>query len=289
MYAASCCGGGANFPALITGDYKSQLSAAFSTSAVIGHTDENNQSYFHADDNNEDSQTIRLIGSTMISERTQLGASLPFSRRVIDRSGVNRKDSGLGDIEFHGAYEILPEYGYSVWKPRGFLFSSLTLPTGPSIHDEEVVTSIERARGKGFTTLKTGLSFFKVWGNWDGQILAQVEKSFDRTFRYSGQEVTKKSDLSWGALLAFGHSPFASDFRWGLSIAPYYRGAIKNQSDVELAESQLVWDANISLSYMFSFDWSVNLIYSDQTIIGPSKNATLSRSSTLSFQKKWSL
>ena len=289
IFAASCCGGGANFPGLITGDYKSQFVSSINHSSIIGHTNSNKESIFHSKDNNERSQTLKLTGTMQVSDLWQAGLSLPIVRKSFNRPGNTNTHSGLGDIELHGAYEFLPEYSYSSWRPRGFLFVSATLPTAPSINDPDVILEVERARGQGFMVLKSGFSFFKVLGNWDFQLLGQLEKPFARTFQTKGSSIQKHPGLGWSALASFGHSPFGGDFRWGMAFAPSSKAAVRNSENTLLSDSQFVWDTTLSLSYLVNFDWSVNFNYTDQTILGPSKNATLSRSSALSIMKKWTL
>jgi len=274
VFAASCCGGGANFPSLITGDYKSQLVSSLSHSSIIGHTNSNKQSVFHSKDNNERSQTLKLTGTLQFSESWQAGLSLPLVRKSFDRPGNFNNESGLGDIELHSAYEFMPEFSYSSWRPRGFFFTSLTLPTAPSINDQDVIFEVERARGQGFFILKSGVSFFKILGNWDFQFLGQIEQPLAKTFETRSSTLKKYPGLGWSALASFGHSPAGGDFRWGVALAPSSKAAVRNDQDQALSDSQFVWDTTLSLSYLVNFDWSVNFNYTDQTLFGPSKNAT---------------
>jgi hypothetical protein len=289
IYAASCCGGGANFPGLITGESKSQLSTSISHSSVIGHTDSNKKALFHSDDNKERSQTFKIVGAFKLNEDFQAGLAVPVVRRSINRQGKNADSTGLGDVEVYGAYEFLPELTYSAWKPKGYFFTGLTLPTAPSIHEAEVIRFSERARGKGFVIAKAGLSFFKINGNFDFQFLAQIEKPFSREFENTGFTVEKDPGFGWSSLVSMGYSPFGDNLRLGLSVAPSAKAAVRNKNNEVLSDSQFVWDTSLSASYLVSMEWTVSLTYNDQTILGPSKNAILTRSSTFLLQKRWSL
>jgi hypothetical protein len=289
LLAASCCGGGANFPALITGDYKAQLSTSITNTSVVGHTTQDNKAIFHADDNNESSRILKIIGSYQVSDFWQVGAGLPIVSRKINRPSRDAATHGIGDVSLHTAYEFLPEFGYSEWKPRGFLFAQILFPTAPSIHKKDVILSPESARGQGFTTLSTGFSFFKIKGNWDFQWMGQLDTPIAREFDLANGSLKKHKGAGWSSLLAFGHSPAGGDWRLGMGLAPKSTGALRNDNGRILADSQFVWDTSFSLSYLYSFLWSINATYTDQTIMGPSRNAPLSRTVSVLFQRRWGL
>ncbi|HWU43973.1 MAG TPA: hypothetical protein VN132_11065, partial [Bdellovibrio sp.] len=160
VYAASCCGGGFAFPALILGDDKALFTSSFSYGSVTDDVLPNGK-WIHRADNNQ-SETMKIDGAYLISDLWQTGMSVPVVSRQIDK-----EDSmGLGDISINLGYEFLPELSYSEWKPKGLAFLQITLPTSPSVYDATNILAAD-SRGRGFFTLGPGMVFTKNWKAWD--------------------------------------------------------------------------------------------------------------------------
>jgi hypothetical protein len=284
--AAPCCSAGSAAPTILTGDDSAQLSASIAHSQVIGDAPAAGIPVFRADGDNELTQTLRIEGALLVSDRWQVGASIPFVRRSRSTSSIpGSSASGLGDILFSGAYEALPEWEYSAWKPRGFVFSQVTVPTGPSIH-ESVFSSNDPwglgARGRGFYSLGAGALFIKAWGDWDGSILAEAHRPLPR----------QGLSPSWGGSVALGggYSARRLPLRAGVSISPIYEGAVRaglDDGSSRLSDRQLVWNASLQLAWMINRSSTLNGVYTDQTLLGPARTVSLSRSVALSYQQRW--
>ena len=110
---------------------------------------------FRADGDTELTQTLRVEGAFLLGDRWQIGASVPYTRRSRNTPDLASASSGFGDLgPERGAYEILPEWTYSVWKPRGFVFVQGLIPTGGSIYESSFGATDPwglDARGRGIS------------------------------------------------------------------------------------------------------------------------------------------
>lgn len=281
VQAASCCGGGFAFPALILGDDKGLLSTSLSQSKVTDDVLENSK-WVRRSDNNQ-SQTLKLEGALLLSDSVQAGLVLP----IISRQIANEQSSGLGDISTNLGYEILPELSYSKWKPKGVAFLQVTLPTSPSVYDFSTAQASD-SRGRGFFTLGGGVILTKVFGAWDVNTSAEVHRSFERTFdsEAAGGKITALP--GWGHSLTVGGGWNIADVRLGTSLSTLYEDAIQTrgaQSSQGAAQKNMTWTA--VASYMLGLEAAVTLSYADQTLFGAPENTTLSKTLTLSYQQRW--
>jgi hypothetical protein len=291
-FAASCCGGGSAAPTMITGDDLAQFSASLSQGQVIGDAPTSGLPVFRADGDTEQIQTLRLEGAYLLTDRWQTGASLALSRRSRVTSRTDSSSaSGLGDITLSAAYEVLPEWEYSAWKPRGFLFAQFLIPTGGSIYEASFSATQPwglDSRGRGFDTGGLGALFTKSWSSWDSSILVETHRAFSRTFATAPGPL--KLIPGWGASASAGagYSPSGVPVRFGLSLAPSYEGGIASEGTVtSSSDSQLVWNTSAQLGWMVTHGSTLSAIYTDQTLVGPASNASLSRTFALSYQKRW--
>lgn len=278
--AAACCSGNAVAPSIITGDNRAQLGASISHGSVIGDAPASGLPVFRSARDSEQSQTLRLDGAMLLSDRWQLGASLPVIRRSRQIGSRFESAQGPGDLSFDIGYEALPEWSYSRWRPRGFLFTRLTLPTGRSIHDSETGWAVD-SRGRGQWAAALGGILLKTWGAWDASLLIEGHRLFGRKF----------GDLdvggSWGtsAALGLGFSPGGGDLRVGAALAPAYDTGF--ETNLGQSSYQLAWTAALQLGYVLGDTQSLSAVYSDQTLFGPARNVALQRSVAVAFQQRW--
>jgi hypothetical protein len=297
--AAPCCGGGALLPSLITGDDRAQLTVTASQGAIIGDAPAQGVPVFRADGNAESTRALKLEGAAILAERLQAGLAVPVIARHRELGGASADGSaGLGDVTADLGYEFLPEWTYSRYRPRGFGFVSLTLPTSPSIYDAKLAGGMD-ARGRGFVTLGLGAVFVKTLGDWDWVAQAEAHRSLPREFDFSdeGSDAASAVDpgrlrLSpgWGGslLAGVGLSPGGGDLRLGVSVSPAYEGAIQVEGIQSApASSQLVWNTALQAGYAIAADWSASAAYVDQTLLGPARNSRLSRTLAVALQKRW--
>lgn len=281
--AAPCCSANAAAPSLISGDDKAQITLGSSFGKVIGDTTRDGTSIFRAENDNETSQSFRLDAASLISDRWQIGASIPLIRRGIVRPGIDANSTRLGDLRLSAGYEVLPEWSYSNW-PKGYIFTQLILPTGRSIYDAESGGAVD-ATGQGFVMTALGALLLKRFGNWDSYFMPEIHYSFGRTFTTS-ESITVGGSLGGSAALGIGISPMNGNLRIGLRIQPTYGGSKKvlSSSGKSLTAYQLAWDTALELAYLIEEKISLSAAYTDQTLLGPANGTTLSRSVSLALQ-----
>ena len=291
-HAAPCCAGGGSLPAMITGDEASQLTLTTSAGTVIGDAPAEGIPVFRSSRVRETSQLLKLDAATVFSgafDRWQAGVSVPMLRHDYWRatSGSNSA-MAPGDVQLGTAFEFLPEWSYSEWKPKGFVFAQLTLPTGRSIYESTATDAVD-VTGKGFTTASAGVILVKRWSVWDASLSAQVSHSMGRDFAaLPGGEPLSVAPF-WGASAGASVGWSRGAFRAGLRLQPTYVQALTTTapSSVSVSSCKLTWDTGLDLTWLVHDDWSLSGAYVDQTLLGPAVNASLSRTVAVTLLHRW--
>lgn len=280
-WAASCCGGGFAFPALILGDDKAQVTSSISYGQI---TDDvlTNQKWVRRDDSNR-SSTFKMEAAVLVSDTLQTGISIP----IVSRKISNEESTGLGDISLSLGHETFPELSYSRWKPKGVTFLQLTLPTSPSIYDASNTLAVD-SRGRGFFTLGGGLALIKVFGTWDANSSLELHKSFARNFNSSSAGGEISATPGWGHSWTVGAGYNKGDWRLGTSFTGMYEDAIEisgAQSSDGSTQKNITW--TMVANYMMDLENAWTISYADQTLFGNPQNTSLSKTLTVSFQTRW--
>lgn len=286
-WGAACCGSSSSLPSLIIGDESAQLGIGFSMESVIGDAGSERFSVFRADADHEKLQSLRISGAMLLSDRWQIGGAIPLSYRSREVGFQSAHSSGLGDVSLNLGYELLPEWEYSSWKPHGFLFWNLLLPTGKSVDQSHLPWSVD-AFGKGFLTASTGMVFSKVLRSWTFLIQAEVHYSFSRAI--DDPEGRYQLIPGWGGSLGLnaGYVVSRLPLSFHLGVQPQWDMGIQSSGSIaSQSGGRMVWNATSQCTYSIDQDWNIGLTYLDQTLIGPARNTTLSRSVALNLQKAW--
>lgn len=285
--AAPCCGGTANVPSFISGDDQSQITATVSTGSVVAEAPVGGGIKYRKENDNEDVQTLRIDGAVLLSDRVQVGMTLPMIRRSRARGPVSSDSMGPGDITFNLGYEALSDWTYSPWRPRGIFFISTTVPTGGSVYEATELYKLD-SRGRGFWVVSSGALLNKTWGNWDCSFLIEGHHGFSRSIENALGEL--KLYPSWGGsgLFALGFSPSGGNLRLGLTVAPSLESATTTEGIFSgKGEPVKLWTSGAQISYLASRTTSLSLVYSDQTLIRASDNSALNRSLAFLYQTRW--
>ncbi len=285
--AAPCCGGGSAAPALISGDDAYQLSFSVSRSKVIGDAPEHGIPVFRKQNHNEITQTYKIDGAFVFNDDYQAGMSIPIVQRNVSNASFKEEETGFGDIKANLGYEFWPELSYSEIKPRGFVFMQITVPTGKSIYETSNRVGAD-AMGRGFYSLGIGTLLVKKWNVWDALIIPNIYYSFTRTFEKTDETIKVKPGFGGNVLFGIGYNFL--DYRVGLRITPNYNQFKRIQSSVTgetISRYQMNIDTGLDFAYLFNQVYSLSISYTDQTILGPAVNTTLSRTVALNFQKRW--
>ncbi|WP_413574796.1 serine protease spb1 [Bdellovibrio sp. HCB290] len=279
--AASCCGGGFAFPALIMGDDKAQLTTSLNYAEVTDDVLANKKWIKRGDGNH--SQTFKIEAATLLSDTVQTGISVPVTTRTI----ANENSTGLGDIALTLGHETLPERSYSRWKPKGRTFLQVIAPTSPSIYDA-MNTLASDSRGRGFFTVGGGVALVKIFGRYDANASLELHKSFARDFTSPANGGTITATPGFGHGWSIGGGWNKGDFRLGTSFSGLYEDAVKisgAQTSNGAIQKNVTWST--MLNYMQGMESAWTLSYADQTLFGSPENTSLSKTITLSYQTRW--
>lgn len=272
--AAPCCAGSAALPSLITGDEARVLNLSLSYSDVIGDAPAQGKGLPVFRDQysvREVRKSFQLGFASLISDRWQVGAFLPVIQNDLSSTALQESHTQLGDISSTVAFETLPEYEYSLWKPRIYSFLQWVVPTGRSIRNSQTRLASD-VSGLGYHQLHFGSLLIKRWSDWDANFVFKI----GRDLNFNGTLLNSS--------LGLGYS-FAERWRLGTSletssVSPQVIDQIKTAS-------KLVWNTSATLTFLMGSESSLILGYVDQTLIGPAFNTTLARAGSLSLQHRF--
>ena len=197
--------------------------------------------------------------------------------------GASESSTLLGDSHLFAAYEVLTESFYTSWRPRLFLSLTHTLPTGKAL-EEAQKDGLSDVSGIGRHQTQLGVHLFKRTK------LVLLSAKGELYYRYKR---SLKSDLELGASqggsLEFGviRNPPKSPFSYGL----FWRALQHGKKEVVTSErryetsQERVFEVAPYVGLALDGDWALDLVYTDQTLLGPVKNTTLSRTFALTLNK----
>ena len=285
--AAPCCAQAGGMPSLITGDERISFGASFSNGTVIGDAPAagGGLPVFRDSLSTRESRSVLMLNAATLidGDRLQAGVSVPMQW---NRIGTGARDSSRfapGDVSLTLGHETLPEWDYSNWKPRGFSFLQLTLPTGRSMLESTDASAVD-VTGLGHVAISAGFVALKRWSLWDANALIRLGRVFGRGFD-SG--ISTRSAWS-GTINLGGGISFAERFRFGgiLGLDASTSQAISGAGVDSSGAGRLVWTAGANLSWLRGDDDTVILGYADQTIFGPAYNTSLARTFSLSLMHR---
>ena len=286
-WAAACCSGAGGLPTLITTDDRGQFSATLSSGALIGDAlSPGELAVFRSPSDSTQTTSLGLGFARAWSPEVQWGAQVSVRRLVADRDGptgprASETLTALGDLQLSLAWEFLPELSFSRWRPRGFLWGGIILPTGRSPHELSPGTgNPDLSTGTGFFTPTVGLLLLKSGSSLDGSFAFEASVPFTRTFE--GGDGTVSPGASFRAQAGLGWSLSGLPLRLGARLAPKLRLAGSRG-----LLSQLLWDSTLEAGGEIREGWAWQTAYTDQTLMGPAWNATLGRTLTLSLITRW--
>lgn len=291
-YGSACCGRNAATPVLIVGDDRSQLSVGVAQSHAVAWADETGTAILEPSYRSEILRTYRLDAATLLSDRWQMGFTVPVSTKNISISQNSESTTGLGDLRVSLGYEAIPAWTYSFWKPQMFLFATFTVPTGRSVYDSTSKAGTD-AIGNGAFSTSLGSLWVKRWNDWDLFLVPEAHYSFARQFELDGGQVLAQP--GWGGSLGLGAgwSPGGGVWRMGLRLQPRvdegvtYTGLDSTFRGISNSGLLTSCDTGVDLNYMIGSSQTLTVSYTDQTLLGVAMNSYLNRVLAVSFQHRW--
>lgn len=296
-HAGACCGGGLSSASLITGDEQARMNLGLSTRAVAADVGADGK-LAQRDSNSpsETQQSASLDGSLVFADRFQAGARIDTSMQAVTTPGLasGAPAMGMGDLKMNVGYEFLPEWTYSAWKPRGYIWTGITAPTGVSIH--ETLDPAE-ALGEGFWTPAAGVVLVKRWEQWDATASLEGRLSLGRTFTLNYDDGFASTSAfgnqpGLSGLFSLGFSPGGGNLRFGARVEPQWRAArtVINDGIEGKTGERRITSLGADITWMFQGNHSLTVAYTDQTFLGISglaSNAALSRTLALSLSHRF--
>lgn len=216
---AACCASSNQFPFLITTD------DTFQVSSTVGYTTA------------RPGASLKWDGTWALSDYWQLSASLP--------TFFQNQSYLVGDAVGSLSWEVLPEFTFSMYRPRVFLMAQIATPTGNTLLGPLVKNAFQF--GVGILALKT-------WGNVDAFFQFEIHKPLDAEFSLIGQPYWVSRGPGYSAALGGGYSPNQGNLRLGLSVSQTYDGAIQKTGIVSsTGPSMTRWSISPQLSYLWAF------------------------------------
>lgn len=273
--AASCCGGGSTLPGVIVGDEFRLFS--LSTSASQLSEESLSSGEWSAYPSPRTSQSLHFSFAQLLSDRWQAGGLIRVMHNNQDFSGRKQNSFDLGDLSVFLGYEILPEWEYSVWRPRGFTYLQIVAPTGRS-----TATAIHRGgavTGRGFWTIGSGMTLSKELSIWDLAFTTEFHRSLPRT------EFQIRRVPDWGSSVSAGFGRSFANLRLFSSVSLFYEGPVTSETSDGAIQRYVTF--TMGGSFAVADDLGVTMSYSDQTLLGEPINAPLDKTISLSFAKSW--
>lgn len=264
-FAASCCGGGQSASSLILGDRIQEWTLSSLFRSDIGQTNNEGESLLDGANNRDQTFTNAIEYKKLLSSRFQSNISINFIQKESKRLGKKENSSGFGDLGVGSFYEAFTNYNYSSWQPRVFFGIKIIIPFGENNFNskKELRTDI---RGTGFYKID-----FPA-------VVARDAWKFSMTPQYLPSQ---KNLSSTYAFASAGTYTYAINDEFDLSgTLQWTYLADKTYKNQNLISGQY-WEVSLAPSWIVTPTLSVNLNYSDSTLIGISRNSALYRSVAL--------
>lgn len=281
-HSAACCGSGFVAPSIITTEDRAQIAFSLNQSKI--HADVNTKSQWTRRSDNDITRTYKFEAAHLISDRWQMGGSLPIIERK-NNSNVDNSSSGTGDLTLQTGYEYLPDWDYNPYRPKGVGYLGLVIPTGKSIHESETSSGID-ARGRGFWGAGLGTVLLKRWGDWDATVSLDFYYYFKKNISNSNTDGTVYPGFTHGQSVGGGWS--YQNLRLGALASYYYEDESRvSGSTNSTAALKRNATALFLVSYFLPHQQSIVLSYSDQTLLGDPFNSSLSKGFGIFYQKRF--
>ncbi len=276
-YASSCCVANAGLPQFMTLPAKWQITTTASQARVIGDTSTKGRSVFRGSNNRE--KTTQLGGGIAWAKGPwQLNASFAYAQKERQLGDKTAASTGATDPSFAVVREIpTGRFGHRVWSFVRHIF-----PAADSVYDTQDELSTNSI---GAGRPQTGLGALYMWNAryFDAQALAEAHLG------HANQRGDTRLGSQPGGSMGAGVGWVKSKWRLGsLITARWEASSTVKQEGRETRTGRIqVWDSTLSLGRQIDAFQNAALSYNDQTLLGPARNTTLSRSFSLLWQWRW--
>ncbi len=269
-FAASCCGGGQSAASVMIADHMEEWTLSTVFRSDIGQTNNDGQALMDADQNKDQTFTSSIEYKRLLSSRFQGNTSVNFIQKESKRLGKEESNSGFGDLALGVFYEALTNYTYIPMQPRIFVGAKFIVPFGENNFNSK----------KELRTDIRGTGFYKI----DVPVVAVIDAwKFSISPQYLPDQKSLSSTYAFATAGTYTYS-FNDQFDISSTLQWSYL-AKKRYQNQTLVPGQY-WEVSLSPAWMISKTNSLNLNYSDSTLLGKSRNSALYRS--ISLGMTWS-
>ena len=273
--AASCCGGQAALPDLITGVERLRFSVSAQGAQVLGDAPARGLPVIRRDQDQIRYSILTLSGGVAIHETWQVAL-----RTQLWSFGQ------IGDSDLVNGITILERDSIANSSPHIIWLQSITLPTGNSIYQSQ--DSLRPPTGQGLYRVGTGIAAFSTVRRWDFSSMLRVSTGFVRTFRseFGDTTIMPGSALDWQL-----GSGYAVTSRWRLGgmvqgFAEEPIRAARSEGTVTVP-GRLVWPVTLQTSFFSDEHSTFTFSYVDEMLIGPVRSTYLTRSVVLNYSYRY--
>lgn len=279
LYASSCCGGGSSSSMIILGDNKQEWSLGMTYRNDLGQTDKLGNPHFNNSSTVDQQISLNFQYQRQVNDLFQLAAKSSIIQKRMKKQGRSEKNQGLGDIDLQANYEFLPEYTYSLYRPRGFIYSKLTIPNSRSLYNSRSPIFSD-VRGNGLYVFSLGISLNKKIAQYLLKAGFEVQHLFGQNFPEGRLNSYHKFIVPFGITYSLEGLPLSI----GLNSTWNYQDQKKLEGHyASTSSSEYFWDLNAFINWSINRQETLGISYSDSTIIGKNINSPLFRSFSINY------
>lgn len=278
-FAGSCCGGGSSSSLILISDNKEEYGIGMSFRNDVGQTDSDGYSSFYSGQTKDQQLNLNIQYQRIIADRFQAAFKTSFVQKDINKSNIHETKNGPGDIELQGTYEFLPEYTYSMFKPRGFVYLKQGIPLSRSLYNSQSAVFSD-VTGSGFYSTSIGSFFLKHVSDYNLKLSLEWQHFYSRSFGALTVANYEKFYVPIGISYAIPASKFALGLgqNFNYQSPKRFSGSVNGSSNKEY-----FWETNFNITYSVNLTQNVSMSYSDSTLTGKNVNSPLYRSIGISF------
>ena len=274
-YASSCCGQAPTSFSVLSLNQKLSLTTSLSYTESVGRVYQDSDKFFVFDKKNRSVQNFNLNVASQLSERSQVFATISQSQGHFESNGITATSSHTSDTLMGWTYEAISEYRYSYWKPTVYISALVNLPTGRSIYDDQSLGEAAGVTGHNQYGVGLGLTLKKVY--YPISLSLQLKSIELLSSKINNVEVSNFNDLSLSFLASYNFTSLTSSL--GISYNQLSERTVNNQSSEGSNNTTVL----VAIQTPINESLFLGVNYSDQTLIGKSKNTILNRNFGLSL------
>jgi len=282
-FASSCCGQSPSSFTVLSLEQSFVLTSAYTYADSVGRVYDNGDFRVWNGDKHRDVKSLSLNLSGSFLSRHQWFAAMSFLEGEYSDSSISQSSKNLSDTLLGYTFEALPEYRFSYWKPVVYLSALINVPTGKSTYE-----TLDLGEGAGVTG-------HNQWGLGVGMTLKKVYFPLSLTLQMKSLRIFPETFGSVRVSGFYDNSiALLGNYSLGIQDLSINGGVTTSQTTEKEISTTAGSSGKIEktavlfgIQKVFTDDWSGGLNYSDETLLGDSKNTLLNRSYTLSFSRTY--